>query len=276
MPLKFAKMHGLGNDFMVIDAVRQSVELNGTWIRELADRRFGVGFDQLLLVERARDPRFDFRYRIFNADGAEVEHCGNGARCFALFVRREGLCYKAIIDVETCVGPIQLRVEDDEQVTVQMGVPVFDPDLIPFYASECADVYNLEVEGSALQVSALALGNPHAVTIVSDVGLSPVETLGPLVESHPLFPNRVNAGFMEIVDRAHIRLRVYERGVGETLACGTGACAAAISGIVRGLLQSPVRVDLPGGPLVVSWGGRGDGVYLTGPGAFVFEGTIDQ
>lgn len=267
-------MHGLGNDFVVIDGVRQSVRLSTEHVRQLSNRRFGVGFDQLLLLERSSDPTADFRYRVFNADGTEVEHCGNGARCVALFLRREGLSATPIVKLRTATGTIRTRIEEDRQVTVEMGIPAFDPAAIPLLASAPAEVYKLDVAGTSVAISALAIGNPHAVCFVPRVEAAPVATLGPSIESHPLFPRRVNVGFAEVVDGHHVRLRVYERGAGETLACGSGACAAVVAGRTRGLLHEPVQVDLPGGRLMVSWKGRGEPVFLTGPGVFVFEGIL--
>ncbi len=274
MLLPFTKMHGLGNDFVVFDAITHAVSLTSAQIRRIADRRFGVGCDQLLLVERPRAGA-DFRYRIFNADGGEVEQCGNGARCFARFVRDRGLTAKDEIAVETLAGIIYPRIEPDGQVTVNMGVPRFEPAEVPFTAPSRQNVYDLEVDGAAVPVSVLSMGNPHAVQLVADVDLAPVATQGALIERHPRFPRRVNAGFMQIVDRGRIRLRVYERGAGETLACGTGACAAVVAGRQRGLLDATVEVSLPGGILRVAWEGEGQPVWMTGPATTVFEGTID-
>lgn len=271
MTLKFTKMQGLGNDFVVIDGVRQRVDLSPQAIRALADRRFGVGCDQVLVVERATGDA-DFRYRIFNADGFEVEQCGNGARCFVVFVRDQGLTDKREIRVETTGGLIVPRLESDGQVTVDMGVPRFRPEEIPFTDGEGALEETLDVAGSSVRISALSMGNPHAVQIVNDVDAAPVTTQGPLIENHTRFPNRVNAGYMQIVDRATIRLRVWERGAGETLACGTGACAAVVVGIRRGLLDSRVKVTTHGGELAIGWDGEGTPVMMTGPAATVFEG----
>lgn len=275
MSLAFTKMHGLGNDFVVIDAIRQQVTLSPEQVRFLADRRFGVGCDQLLLVEPAQASGVDFRYRIFNADGGEVEQCGNGARCFARFVRDKGLTDKDLIVVETSSGIIELRVEPDGQVTVNMGAPRFAPPAIPFQAEAEAASYPLDIDGHTLAIGAVSMGNPHAVLQVEDITSAPVARLGPLLEGHPRFPRRVNAGFMQIVDRGHIRLRVFERGAGETLACGTGACAAVAVGRQQGLLDDKVTVDLPGGPLRISWTGEGQPVWMTGPARTVFEGTIE-
>ncbi|MDY0056214.1 MAG: diaminopimelate epimerase [Methyloversatilis sp.] len=274
MKLRFSKMHGLGNDFVVIDAIRQRVDLTPDQVRFLADRHFGVGCDQLLVVERAQQPGVDFRYRIFNADGGEVEQCGNGARCFVRFVREQGLTDKREIRVETKSGVITLTAADDINVTVNMGVPVFEPARIPFQSDSDAFVQPLDVAGSAVPITAVSMGNPHAVQVVADVDRAPVAQQGPLIESHPRFPARVNAGFMQVVDAHHIRLRVYERGAGETLACGTGACAAVVSGIVRNLLESPVRVSTRGGELNIAWAGEGQPVLMTGPAVTVFEADI--
>ncbi len=274
MKLRFSKMHGLGNDFVVIDAIRQQVDLTPERVRFLADRHFGVGCDQLLVVERAQQPGVDFRYRIFNADGGEVEQCGNGARCFVRFVIEQGLTDKREIRVETKSGVITLSAQDDGQVTVNMGVPVFEPARIPFQSDSDAFVQPLDVAGAAVAITAVSMGNPHAVQVVADADAAPVGMQGPLIESHPRFPARVNAGFMQVVDPHHIRLRVYERGAGETLACGTGACAAVVAGIVRNLLESPVRVSTRGGELNIAWAGEGAPVFMTGPAVTVFEADI--
>lgn len=278
MRLRFTKMQGLGNDFVVFDAVRQRVDLDAGFARRLADRRFGVGCDQILLVEPPRLPETDFHYRIFNADGSEVEQCGNGARCFARFVRDQGLTDKDEIPVGTAAGAIRLYLEPDGQVRVDMGAPEFTPARIPFMAeTETPDAtYPLEVEGRTLTIGALSMGNPHAVLIVDDVESAPVATLGPLIEHHPDFPRRVNVGFMQILGPNAIRLRVHERGAGETLACGTGACAAVVSGRRRGRLDERVRVALPGGELVIEWRGPGHHVWMTGPAVNVFEGEIER
>ncbi|NVZ10302.1 diaminopimelate epimerase [Allochromatium humboldtianum] len=278
MRLRFTKMQGLGNDFVVFDAVRQRVDLDAGFARRLADRRFGVGCDQILLVEPPRLPETDFHYRIFNADGSEVEQCGNGARCFARFVRDQGLTDKDEIPVGTAAGAIRLYLEPDGQVRVDMGAPEFTPARIPFTAeTETPDAtYPLEVEGRTLTIGALSMGNPHAVLIVDDVDSAQVATLGPLIEHHPDFPRRVNVGFMQILGPNAIRLRVHERGSGETLACGTGACAAVVSGRRRGRLDERVRVALPGGELVIEWRGPGHPVWMTGPAVNVFEGEIER
>jgi len=275
MLLKFTKMHGAGNDFVVLDGVRQHIELSPEQLRLLADRHFGVGCDQILLVEKAQHKDADFRYRIFNADGGEVEQCGNGARCFARFVHDQQLTPKREITVETQSGLISPRLEDDGRVTVDMGAPIFAAKLIPFDGGSGAVSEPLGVAGETLQISVLSMGNPHAVQVVADIEHAPVEKLGPLIEHHPRFPKRVNAGFMQIMDRRHIRLRVYERGAGETLSCGTGACAAVVAGIRRGLLDSPVSVATRGGLLTIAWGGKGAPVLLTGPAITVFEGEIN-
>lgn len=275
MRLKFTKMHGLGNDFVVLDAINQSVDLSPERVRRLADRHFGIGCDQLLVVERAGDPAVDFRYRIFNADGGEVEQCGNGARCFVRFVHDKGLTAKGEIRVETKSGVIAPRLEASGEVTVDMGVPRLRPAEIPFVSDTDAVVQPLEVAGEQLGITAVSMGNPHAVQVVADVDLAPVMTQGPLIERHPRFPARVNAGFMEVVDAHHVRLRVFERGTGETLACGTGACAAVVAGILRGLLVSPVKVSTRGGDLSIAWSGPGNSVRMTGPAVTVFEGELD-
>lgn len=274
MLLHFTKMHGLGNDFMVIDLITQRARLSNDQIRQLADRRFGVGFDQLLTVEPPRSPEMDFRYRIFNADGSEVENCGNGARCFARFVRDQRLTHKREIHVETAGGPLVLKVDKDNQVTVDMGRPRFEPAALPFDASEDRPLHRLEVDGEMLQIGAVSMGNPHAVLRVDSVDTAPVDRLGPLIERHPRFPRRVNVGFMQILSRHEIRLRVYERGSGETLACGTGACAAVASGIRQGLLESPVTVHLRGGDLRIEWSHDEASLLMTGPAVRVFDGRI--
>ena len=274
MMLNFAKMHGLGNDFVVIDAITQHVALTREHVRFLADRHFGVGCDQLLLVEASTQAGVDFRYRIFNADGGEVEQCGNGARCFAKFVRDKKLTQLDVIRVETNSGLIVLHVESDGQVTVDMGLPRFDPHEIPFEAPVWEPEYALVVNGESMLVGAVSVGNPHAVLCVADVDSAPVAQLGPLIESHGSFPRRVNVGFMQIVSADHVRLRVYERGVGETLACGTGACAAVVVGRMWGELLEEVKVDLPGGQLLIHWAGPGHSVRMTGPAVTVFEGVV--
>ncbi|WP_374511195.1 diaminopimelate epimerase [Niveibacterium sp.] len=274
MKLRFTKMQGLGNDFVVIDAVRQPFEMTPERARFLADRRFGVGCDQILIVEPSRLPGVDFRYRIFNLDG-EVEQCGNGSRCFARYVRDKGLTDKDEIRVETLAGVISPRLGADGLVTVDMGAPVLEPARIPFVSDTDAPAQPLEVAGETITIGAVSMGNPHAVQVVADVDTAPVATQGPLIEHHPRFPARVNAGFMQVVDRHTIRLRVFERAAGETLACGTGACAAVVSGIRRGLLDSPVRVHARGGELSIAWAGPGQPVLMTGPAVTVFEGEIE-
>jgi diaminopimelate epimerase len=272
--LAFSKMHGLGNDFVMIDAVRQDIRLSADQVRWLADRHFGVGCDQLLVVEPAQTPGVDFRYRIFNADGGEVEQCGNGARCFARFVFEQGLSDKREIRVETKKGIITPRLEDDGMVTVDMGVPVLKPADVPFVSDSDAWVQPLDVAGTTVAITAVSMGNPHAVQVVADVDTAPVAEQGPLIEHHPRFPARVNAGFLQVVDEHHVRLRVFERGAGETLACGTGACAAVVAGILRGLVASPVRVATRGGELTIAWGGVGTPVMMTGPAVTVFTGEL--
>ncbi len=275
MKLKFSKMHGLGNDFVVLDGVRQQVSLSPEQLVYLADRHFGVGCDQILLVEKAGQAGIDFRYRIFNAYGGEVEQCGNGARCFVRFVHDQGLTDKRQIRVETLKGIIEPRLEADGNVTVDMGEPRFLPAEIPFLADDDVIIHLLDVADETLETTVVSMGNPHAVQVVDNVETHPVEQHGPLIERHQRFPKRVNAGFMQIVDRHAIKLRVYERGSGETLACGTGACAAAVAGIRRGLLDSPVRVTTRGGDLNIAWGGPGRPVLMTGPAVTVFTGEIE-
>lgn len=273
--LKFTKMHGAGNDFVVINGVRQEIYLTPEQIRFLADRHFGVGCDQVLLVERSQNDEADFRYRIFNADGGEVEQCGNGARCFVRFVHDHKLTSKREIVVETKSGLISPRLEDDGRVTVNMGAPIFEPARIPFDSDSNAVIQPLEVNGVTLQITAVSMGNPHAVHVVDDVEQAAVATLGPLIERHSRFPKRVNAGFMQVVDRSHIKLRVYERGSGETMSCGTGACAAVVSGIKRDLLNNMVQVATHGGVLTIGWAGGDAPVMMTGPAITVFEGEIN-
>jgi len=273
--LKFTKMHGAGNDFVVIDGVRQTVYLTPEQLRLLADRHVGVGCDQILLVEHSQHADADFRYRIFNADGGEVEQCGNGARCFVRFVHDHKLTSKREIVVETKSGLISPRLEEDGRVTVNMGAPIFEAARIPFDSDSDAIIQPLQVNGETLQITAVSIGNPHAVQVVEDIEQAPVATLGPLIERHPRFPKRVNAGFMQVVDRSHIKLRVYERGAGETMSCGTGACAAVVSGIQRGLLDNQVQVATHGGILSIAWEGTGSPVLMTGPAITVFEGEIN-
>jgi diaminopimelate epimerase len=288
MKLKFTKMHGAGNDFIVIDAINQQVALSEEQYRFLADRRFGVGADQILVVEKAPTKDVDFRYRIFNADGGEVEQCGNGARAFVKFVTKKGLTKKRKIKVTTMAGIIELQLEDNGDVTVNMGAPVLEPDKVPFDTSglrgksEGEDTlwplyleHQPGREGVTTYISVLSMGNPHAVQVVDNIDNAPVDIDGPLIERHRRFPARVNAGFMQVVDRHWVRLRVYERGAGETLACGTGACAAVVAGIRRGLLESPVRVDARGGVLHIAWAGEAQPVMMTGAANTVYEGWIE-
>jgi len=285
MKLKFTKMHGAGNDFIVIDAINQQVALTPEGWGRLADRRFGIGADQILVVERPTLPGCDFRYRIFNNDGGEVEQCGNGSRAFVRFVSDKGLTDKQAIRVETMAGIITPRLEADGSVTVDMGAPVLDPAMVPFDAGGLDGVaqgrdtlWPLTVQQGGqdrqVLVSAVSMGNPHAVQVVDDVETAPVLETGPHIERHPRFPKRVNAGYLQVLDRGHVKLRVYERGAGETLACGTGACAAVVAGIRRGLLDSPVQVEARGGKLSIAWAGEGEPVYLSGPAVTVFEGEI--
>jgi diaminopimelate epimerase len=274
MLLKFTKMHGLGNDFVVLDLISQRFNLRPRHVRQLADRNLGIGCDQLLVVEAPRDPDVDFRYRIYNANGEEVEHCGNGARCFAKFVRDKKLTAKDRIRVETSNGIIELRVRSDHQVEVDMGPPILEPANIPFQAEAAAPSYPLQVDGQQLSIGAVSMGNPHAVVVVDDVNTAPIETLGPRLEQHSSFPKKVNAGFMQVLSSDEIRLRVFERGVGETRACGTGACAAVVSGRLQGLLGDKVQVHMNGGDLEISWAGEGHPVIMTGPATTVFEGTV--
>lgn len=276
MKLQFTKMQGLGNDFVVLEAISRPLDLSAEQLRFIADRHFGVGCDQILQVEPARGAGTDFHYRIFNADGFEVEQCGNGARCFVRYVRDKGLTDKTEIRVGTKGGVIVPRLEADGQVAVDMGVPVFDPAQVPFSAPQEALTYQLDVGRKPIEVSVLSMGNPHAVQIVTDIERAPVTSEGPQVEAHPRFPRRVNAGYMQVLDRRRIRLRVHERGAGETLACGTGACAAVVAGVTRGVLDPErVTVETRGGNLIVSWAGAGKPVMMTGPAVTVFEGEID-
>jgi diaminopimelate epimerase len=272
--LKFSKMHGLGNDFMVIDAITQQVNLSATQIQFLADRQFGIGFDQLLMVEKPTMENVDFRYRIFNADGSEVEQCGNGVRCFARFVRQQQFSDKDRIAVETASGVVFPTIQENGNVTVDMGLPRFEPQKVPFTVEQQAVTYPLNVSEEMIDFGVVSMGNPHAVMIVDDVQLADVERIGPLVEHHQQFPQRVNVGFMEIVNKNAIKLRVFERGSGETLACGTGACAAVVTGIKRGLLAREVTVTLPGGELLIAWPDDNSPVWMTGPAEHVFDGEI--
>ena len=275
MTLKFTKMHGAGNDFVVLDGVRQSIALSPEQIRFIADRHFGIGCDQILLVEKTQRDDADFRYRIFNADGGEVEQCGNGARCFVRFVHDQRLTGKRSIVVETKSGLISPHLEDDGRVTVNMGAPIFDPSQIPFVSDSHEVIQPLQLGTEVVQITAISMGNPHAVQVVTDIEAAPVTTQGALIESHPRFPRRVNAGYMQVVDRTHIRLRVFERGAGETLSCGTGACAAVVAGIRRKLLDNTVHVATRGGALKITWAGERSPVLMTGPAITVFEGEIN-
>ncbi|EKO3558503.1 diaminopimelate epimerase [Vibrio metschnikovii] len=274
MHFHFSKMHGLGNDFMVVDCITQNVFFSPELIRRLANRHTGVGFDQLLVVEAPYDPETDFHYRIFNADGSEVEQCGNGARCFARFVRMKGLTNKYSLSVSTKKGKIILSIEEDDQVCVNMGIPEFEPSKIPFRAKQAEKTYIMRVDEQTLFCGAVSMGNPHVVTVVEDIASAEVERIGPLLESHERFPERVNAGFMQVVNRQQINLRVYERGAGETQACGSGACAAVAVGILQDLLDDTVTVNLPGGRLEISWQGPGQPLYMTGPATHVFDGQL--
>jgi diaminopimelate epimerase len=275
MKLQFTKMQGLGNDFMVIDGVNQQVKLSANTIRQLGDRHFGIGFDQLLLVENSKCADIDFSYRIFNNDGSEVEQCGNGARCFARFVHDKKLSLKQEIAVETAKGVIYPRREDDGNVSVNMGVPQFTPKEIPFIADTDLIIHPLDIDGVSFEISVVSMGNPHAVQVVADVETAPVASIGPKIETHPQFPAKVNVGFMQIINRDEIKLRVFERAAGETLACGTGACAAVVAGIRRGLLNPRVRVITHGGELTIAWGGDSQAVWMTGPAVTVFDGVIN-
>ena len=274
MYIRFTKMHGLGNDFVVIDAVTQAVTMTDELARRLADRHTGIGCDQILLVEPPSHPDIDFKYRIFNADGSEVAQCGNGARCFAKFVHDRRLTGKTLLNVETYAGTLQLRIGDQQSYTATLGIPSFEPAQIPLVAEQAAPTYAIEVDGHNIDIAALSLGNPHAVLQVVDIQQAPIDTLGPMLESHSRFPERVNVGFMAVVSRHEINLRVYERGAGETQACGSGACAAAVAGIAQDLLDSPVKVNLPGGSLSIAWQGENQPVSVTGPATTVYQGRI--
>ena len=275
MHIRFTKMQGIGNDFIVIDGYSQSIQLSAAQIRQLADRHFGVGCDQLLLVEKPINQAADFRYRIFNADGGEVEQCGNGARCFVRFVYEKKLTEKTLICVETANGLIYPKLEDNGLVTVNMGIPQFDPAQIPFITEAASLTYELNINHEKVEISVVSMGNPHAVQIVADIDIAPVKTQGALIENHQSFPQRVNAGFMQILSTHEIRLRVFERGTGETLACGTGACAAAVAGIRLNKILSPVTVLMQGGTLSISWEGNSSPVMMTGPAESVFDGEIN-
>ena len=282
MKLKFTKMHGAGNDFVVIDAIHQQIDFTPAQWRHLADRRFGVGADQMLVVERPQSAGVDFRYRIYNSDGGEVEQCGNGARAFVRYVTEKGLTDKRAIRVETLSGVIEPRLEADGGITVDMGAPILEPARVPFDAAGLEGrqqgddtLWPLDADGATVWISVVSMGNPHAVQVVEDSETAPVASQGPAIEQHPRFPKRVNAGFMQVLDRHAIRLRVFERGAGETLACGTGACAAVVAGIRRGLLDTPVKVATRGGDLSIAWAGGTAPVLLTGPAVTVFDGEIE-
>jgi diaminopimelate epimerase len=283
MKVRFTKMQGAGNDFVVLDATRAPLALDAAAMRRLGDRRFGVGADQILVVEKSADPEVDFAYRIFNgASGDEVEHCGNGARCFVHFVRDKGLTDKRTLRVQTMNNLLELRLQEGGGVTVDMNAPVFELPRIPFHAAGArpkrvgqAEMWPLNLDGERVQVAVLSMGNPHAVQVVDDVDTAPVAVQGPLIEHHLSFPRKVNAGFMQIVDRSRIKLRVHERDAGETLACGTGACAAVVAGIRMGLLDARVDVDTRGGRLSIEWAGGTSHVLMTGPATTVFEGEIE-
>lgn len=275
MMIQFTKMHGLGNDFVVINAIAQQLSLTVAQIRHITDRHFGVGCDQVLLVEAARSSSFDFTYRIFNADGGEVEQCGNGARCFARYVFDKGLTRKSHIRVETSSGELELTLNSHDSVTVNMGVPEFEPAKIPFNSSQQKLLYNIILENNSYDIAVVSIGNPHAILQVTDIEQAPLQVVGATMESSHYFPQRVNVGFMQIVDRQHIRLRVFERGVGETLACGSGACAAVVCGIQQDLLDNEVEVHLGGGDLKITWRGNSQPVMMNGAAATVFEGQIE-
>lgn len=282
MKLKFTKMHGAGNDFIVIDAINQKVDLSAAQWKLLADRRFGIGADQILVVEKPQAHDVDFRYRIYNADGGEVEQCGNGARAFVRFVNEKKLSEKTALRVETMSGIIEPRLEANGQITVDMGAPILTPADVPFDSTALlgkvegsATLWPLEINGETIWISAISMGNPHAVQLVDDVDTAPVKTDGPLIENHNRFPKRVNVGFMQVLDRHTIKLRVFERGAGETLACGTGACAAVVAGMQRGLLASPVKVKTRGGELNIAWQGLTNAVMMSGPAVSVFEGEVE-
>lgn len=268
-------MHGLGNDFVIIDAINHTINLSPEQIHFMADRHFGIGFDQLLLVEKPVTSNADFKYRIFNADGSEVSQCGNGARCFARFVREKNLFSGDKITVDTDSGQLVLTITDNDLVTVNMGIPRHSPKEIPFLVGQEAQMYSVEINGVLTGFGAVSMGNPHAVILVENVDLAPVAETGRILESHPLFPERANIGFMQVLNREHIKLRVYERGAAETLACGSGACAAVVVGIEQKLLDNDVTVDLPGGQLTINWSGRGQPVFMTGTATTVFDGEIN-
>ncbi len=274
MSLAFTKMQGLGNDFVVLDGITCALDMTPERVRRMADRRYGIGCDQVLLAEPAHAPEADFRYRIWNADGAEVEHCGNGVRCMARFLRDQGLSASDRMTLETMNGLTHVELMTDDRVRVDMGPPVLTPSDIPFLATTQRPLYPLSIGQQQLEVAAVSMGNPHLVLRVDDADTAPVARLGPRLEAHPDFPNRVNAGFLQVLGRDHARLRVYERGVGETLACGTGACAAVVAGVLNDWFDARVTVDLPGGRLVIHWAGTGEPVWMTGPAVPVFEGIM--
>ncbi len=275
MNLPFTKMHGLGNDFVVVNTLQTPIELNADQIRFIADRRFGIGCDQVLMIARSQTPEVDVRYRIFNADGSEVEQCGNGLRCVGEYLRRQSLIDSDTITVETISGRVRIYLEDNDRIRVDMGVPAFAPEAIPLARAERKALYPLALAEGEVEVMVVSMGNPHAVLIVEDVVQAPVATLGPAIQQSSLFPQGVNVGFMQILDPAHIRLRVYERGAGETLACGTGACGAVVAGVNAGKLASVVDVELQGGNLSINWAGEGQSVWMTGPATTVYEGQIE-
>ncbi|MCG7983950.1 MAG: diaminopimelate epimerase [Candidatus Thiodiazotropha lotti] len=275
MMLNFTKMQGLGNDFVILDAINQQFTLNEAICRHIADRRFGIGCDQILLVEAAKSPDTDFHFGIFNADGSDAGACGNGARCFAQYIKRKGLCDLDSVRVGTSTSTIILRYLENNQIEVDMGEPSFEPATIPFIADQQADQYPLEVNGDQYNISAVSMGNPHAVLMVGDTDLAPVERLGPLIERHERFPQRTNVGFLQVISPCEVKLRVFERGSGETLACGSGACAAVAAGRLLGLLEEEVVVHLPGGDLVIKWGEQGSTVLMRGPAETVYEGAIE-
>lgn len=272
MTIHFTKMQGLGNDFVVIDATQKSLQLTAQQIKKMSDRHFGIGFDQLLIIEPSSDPAADFNYRIFNADGSQAEQCGNGARCIGKYIHDHKLSAKKEIIVNTLAGNIPIILEKDGQITVNMGIPVFEPKKIPFQTNQQAKTYQLPLENNFIEIGAVSMGNPHAIMIVKDIATAPVEKLGPRIENHPQFPQRTNVEFMEIVNPSQIRLRVYERGAGETLACGTGACAAVVIGRIWQQLKEKVSVQLPGGTLIISWQGENNPVWMTGPAEEIFVG----
>ncbi len=274
MSITFTKMHGTGNDFVVFDAINQSINLSTEQLRFIADRHFGIGCDQILLVESPTLPEVDFRYRIFNADGGEVQQCGNGARCFFKFVQEKNLSNKSLLRVETLAGIIEIKMQESGEITVNMGEPRFEPSALPLLVENPSERYSAIINNQEIQFGAVSMGNPHAIIEVEDTRRAPVETLGAAMESHELFPQRVNVGFMQILNKDRIRLRVFERGVGETLACGTGACAAVAVGIRRGELNNRVTVELSGGNLLIEWAGENSPVFMTGPAQTVFDGRI--